>query len=252
MILKYSAFVLCAFLLLCFSSCISSAAKAEEYYALGAGYFEIKKYTEAEGWFIKSKFHKTTKLASEYYLGRIAYETGRYKEAEAYFEQIIREDKENITALRAAAYTCIKMEELPKAESYYKRILELVPEAYDEGYNYALVLLALGKTEEAEKLLLKFNNTEDPKSLLILARAQKLQGKPEAADAYNTSLTLEDDPLVRIEYAKYLESIGLNDKALEEYRKALENSALSEEKKEEIENAIEQLETDGKSGSETD
>jgi len=233
------------FLALCvlfICSCVSSVVKAEEYYALGTAYFELKKYAEAESWFNKAKFHRSTRTASEYNLGRIAYETGRYREAEGYFERIIKEDGENITALKAAAYTCIKMEEFEKAENYYRRILSLVPESYDEGYNYALVLLAMGKTADAENVLVRYNNTENPQALLVLARSQKIQGKPEAADAYSASLLKEDNPAVRAEFAAYLEQIGLPAKALEEYRKALENSTLSEEKKEEIKKAVEKLE----------
>ena len=238
-------------LMLFLSSCLTSESKAEEYYALGNAYFELQKYAEAENWFNKAKFNKTTKNASLYYLGRIAYETSRYKEAAACFEEIIRTDGENITALKALAYTCIKLEELDKAVFYYQKVLELVPESYDEGYNYALVLMALGRAEEAESILVKYNNTESPEALLVLARSLKQQGRVEAADAYSASLAKEDNPNVRSEYAAYLMEAGHPEKALEEYRMALENNNMSEEKKEEIRTIIEQLETDGKSGSET-
>ncbi|MCL1928437.1 MAG: hypothetical protein FWG07_06575 [Treponema sp.] len=232
-------------------SCLTSASKAEEYYAIGTAYLEVRKYAEAEYWLNKAKFNKSTKLASEYNLGRIAYETGRYKTAAEYFEHIIQADEENITALKAVAYTYIKLEKLEKAAYYYRKVLDLVPESYDEGYNYALVLMALGEAEEAEMVLVKFNNTESPEALFVLARSRKQQGKVEAADAYSASLQKLDDPLVRAEYAAYLAELGLTAKALEEYRKALENGKLSEEKKEEIEKAIEQLETDAQSSAET-
>ena len=239
--------VLLAFSLL---SCITSASKAEEYYAIGNAYLDLKKYADAENWFNKAKFHKSTKTASEYNLGRIAYETGRYKEAAEYFYQIVKADGENITALKAIAYTYIKLEEPEKAASYYRIILDLVPESYDEGYNYALVLMALGEAEEAEKALVKFNNTESPEALLVLARSQKQQSKVEAADAYSASLLKRDDPLVRAEYAVYLAERGLYAKALEEYGKALGSGKLSEDKKAEIERAVEQLKTDAQSGTE--
>ncbi|MCL1812030.1 MAG: tetratricopeptide repeat protein [Treponema sp.] len=229
---------------LSFLSCITSDAKAEEYYAIGDAYLELKKYIEAETWFNKAKFNKSTKMACEYNLGRIAYETGRYRAAAEYFEHVIKADGENIAALRAAAYTYIKLEKPEKAVSYYRIILDLVPESYDEGYNYALVLMALGEAEEAERILVKFNNTESPEALLVLARSRRRQGKAEAADAYNNSLLKQDNPLVRAEYAAYLAEVGLPAKALEEYRKVLENGTLSEEKKEEIEKAVEQLKTD--------
>ena len=237
-------FLILVFFVFSLCSCLTSDSKAEEYYTIGTAYLELKKYAEAEYWLNKAKFNKSTKLACEYNLGFIAYETGRYKTAAEYFEQIIQADGENITALKAAAYTYIKLEKLEKAASYYRKVLDLVPESYDEGYNYALVLMALGEAEEAEKILNKFNNTESPEALLVLARSRKQQGKVEAADAYSASLQKLDNSLVRAEYAAYLVELGLPAKALEEYRKALESGKLSEEKKEEIEKAIEQLETD--------
>jgi predicted Zn-dependent protease len=227
---------------LIFFSCASSAYKAEEYYSLGIAYFELQKYAEAEQWFNKAKFNPSTKIASEYYLGCISYETGSYGEALVYFEMILAKDPENITALKAAAYTAIRTEELEKSASYYRRILDMVPESYDEGYNYALVLLSMNQSEEAERILVKYNNTENPEALLLLARAQKEQKKPEASDAYSASLLKNDNPRVRMEYAQFLADQGLPAKALEQYKLALESEGLADEQKEEIQNAIKELE----------
>ncbi|MDR1142850.1 MAG: tetratricopeptide repeat protein [Spirochaetaceae bacterium] len=221
-------------------SCASSSVRAEEYYALGAAYFELKKYDEAEKWFNRAKFYQATRNASEYHLGRIAFEKGGYEKALVYFERILARDPENVTALRAAAYACIKTEELEKAREWYRQVLELVPESYDEGFNYALVLMALGEAETAEQVLVKYNNTENPEALLLLARAQKQQGKPEAADAYTASLLKNDDAAVRAEFAGYLEEQGLAGRALEEYQLALQGAA--EDKKADIQGAIDRLE----------
>jgi len=249
-------FAIFTLFLLLLPSCLTSPAKAEEYFNLGMAYFELQKYVQAENWFNKSKFHSLTRTASEYNLGRVAYETGRYREAKHYFERIIDRDGENITALKAAAYTCIKLKEFDNAENYYRRVLELVPESHDEGYNYALVLMAMGKAEDAENVLIAHtdilnpdNNMENTKALLLMARAQKKQGKPEAADAYNACLQKEDNPVVRAEYAEYLAETGHTDKALKEYHLVLENSKIDEEKKQEIQQAITALETNGESGS---
>jgi tetratricopeptide (TPR) repeat protein len=243
----FSVFVSVALL---FASCVSSASKAEEYYALGIAYFNLQKYGEAELWFNRAKFHDSTKTASEYYLGCIAYETGEYKQALIFFEKILGSDPENITALKAAAYTCIRTEELELSAVYYQRILDMVPESSDEGYNYALVLLAMNQSEEAEKILIKYNNTENPDALLLLARAQREQGKPEAADSYSASLLKNADPRVRVEYAEFLTGQGLPAKALEEYKLALESEETREEKKEEIQRAIAALEGNSQGGSE--
>jgi tetratricopeptide (TPR) repeat protein len=237
-----------ALLFLSLDSCLSSTGKAEEYFALGSAYFDLGKYTQAEMWFNKSRFNKTTQNASEYYLGRIAYETGRLEDALQYFDRLIKRDKENVTAYKAAAYTCIKMKKLDKAEEYYKKVLELVPESYDEGYNYALVLMAMERPQEAEETLKAHtdvsaanNNTERPEALLLLARAQKEQGKPEAADAYSASLEQNDNPIVRMEYAMYLAKGRYKDKALAEYQKALDNSKTTDAQKEEIKETMEKV-----------
>jgi tetratricopeptide (TPR) repeat protein len=248
--MKRFLFPLFVSLSLVFASCVSSDSKAEEYYALGIGYFELQKYSEAEQWFSRAKFHAATKTASEYYLGCIAYETGEYKDALVFFEKILKQDPENITALKAAAYTCIRTEDLEKSVLYYQRILGLVPESYDEGYNYALVLMAMNQSEEAERVLIKYNNTENPDALLLLARAQKEQGKPEAADAYSASLLKNADPRVRMEYAEFLTEQGLPAKALDQYKLALESEGITEERKEEIQRTIDRLEGNSQGGPE--
>jgi len=253
--LRFALVLVTALSLFFLSSCLTSSAKAEEYYSLGMAFFELKKYPQAENWFNKSKFNKITRNASEYNLGRIAFETGRYREAGRYFERIIGRDKDNVTALKAAAYTCIKLEKFDKAEEYYRHVLELVPQSYDEGFNYALVLMALGRPEDAETTLKAYtdilntdNNTENAKALLLLARAQMEQGKPETADTFIACLQKEDNPVVRAEYAGYLAQTGQKDKALKEYKLALENSKLTEAKKQEIQKAISDLEANGEGG----
>ncbi|MDR1929450.1 MAG: tetratricopeptide repeat protein [Treponema sp.] len=212
----FAAALLCSTL-----GCVSSSVKAEEYYAMGEAYFNLKKYPEAERWFKKALGHKKTQAAAEYNLGRSAFELGRYDDAERYFERILARDPENITALRAAAYTCIKTGKLDKAEGFYQAVLALAPENADEGYNHALVLMALGKSGEAEALLLKSGMPEGADALHLLARAQKEQGKPEAVDTYKACLSRRNREDIRFEYAEVLEAGEFYAKALEEYRGVL-------------------------------
>jgi tetratricopeptide (TPR) repeat protein len=214
-----------------FFSCASNAVSAEEYYAIGMAYFDMGKYAESEKWFIKARSADKTMYASEYNLGRIAFEKGRYEEAVERFDAALAKDPQNITALKAAAYTRIKTGEFEKAESYYEKVLALVPESADSGYNYALILYALGKYAESEAVLAKYQAAllDNRDVLLLYARAQKAQGKPEAADSYAQWLTGKDDPKVRYEYATCLENAGVFVKALEEYRAAYQ--ALSADSK---------------------
>jgi thioredoxin-like negative regulator of GroEL len=124
-------------------------------------------------------------------------------------------------ALRAAAFTRIKTGELPKAEQLYEKVLQLVPDSADEGYNYALVLLALDKPEKAEEVLRKYEITmaDNSNTLLLFARIQRTLNKPEAIDTYAQWLQqTPSDNQVRYEFAQVLEQGEFYARALEEYR----------------------------------
>jgi tetratricopeptide (TPR) repeat protein len=214
--------LLCAVMLL---SCQTFSTSAEEYYSIGMAYFEIGNWAEAERWLNRAKAADKTRLASEYNLGRIAFETGRYYDAIDYFDRVLARDPDNVMALRAAAYTRIKTGEIEKAEALYARVLALVPESIDDGYNHALVLFAMERYEDTEKLLTdkQYSLMENSDMLLLLARTQKALKKVEAADTYAQWLVENNDGRVRSEYAQVLEDAELFAKALEEYQAALEN-----------------------------
>ncbi|MDR3342328.1 MAG: tetratricopeptide repeat protein [Treponema sp.] len=200
-------------------------ASAEEYYTIGMAYFDLGKYAEAEKWLNKAQRADKTMVASEYNLGRIAFETKRYNEAALYFDKILAKDPNNVMALKSAAYTQIKIGELRVAEAFYSRVLALVPESADDGYNYALVLYALEKYDLVETVLSKYRFAllENKDVLLLFARAQRVQHKPEAADSYAQWLEANNDPKVRYEYAAILEEGEFYARALEEYRTILKD-----------------------------
>lgn len=202
------------------SACVTGATSAEEYFSLGMAYYDQGKYAEAERWLNRARMMDKTRVASEYNLGRIAYETGRYEDAVEHFEKVLAKDKDNVLALKAAAYSRIKTGDLVGAEGLYERALALEPESADQGYNYALVLMALEKPEKAEEVLLRYKITmaENKNSLLLLARAQKAQNKVEAVDTYSEWLQGNSDNRARYEYAQVLESAEFYARALEEYR----------------------------------
>jgi tetratricopeptide (TPR) repeat protein len=213
--------VLLVIVLMCVSACLTGGAtSAEEYFSLGMAYYDQGKYDEAEKWLNRARMVDKTRVASEYNLGRIAYETGRYEEAVRLFERVLARDRDNGLALKAAAYSRIKVGDLVGAEGLYERALELEPESADQGYNYALVLMALDKPEKAEEVLSKYKilMAENKNTLLLLARAQKAQNKVEAVDTYSEWLQGSSDARVRYEYAQVLEAAEFYARALEEYR----------------------------------
>ncbi|MCL2835049.1 MAG: tetratricopeptide repeat protein [Treponema sp.] len=208
-------------------SCASSGAvSAEEYFSIGMAYYDMGKYADAEQWLNRAKASDKTMVASEYNLGRIAFETGRYEEAAVHFENILKQDPQNVMALKGAAYSRIKNGDLDKAETLYNRLLVLIPESVDDGYNYALVLYSLKKYENCEEVLDKYPyalETNDA-SLLLLARTQKAQNKVEAVDTYAkwaTAGTGQTDPQGLYEYAQALDAAGFYARALEQYKAAI-------------------------------
>ena len=207
------------------SSCASSAGSAEEYYSIGMAYYDLGKFTEAERWLLRAVATDKTMTASEYNLGRIAFETGRYQDASDHFENILKRDPNNVMALKSAAYTKIRMNDLPNAESLYGRVLALVPESSDDGYNYAVVLYAMEKYDECQAVLQRYPVAldEKPDSLLLLARAQSAAERVEAADNYAKwiAASTTPNPKVLYEYGQVLEKTELYALALEQYRACL-------------------------------
>ena len=206
-------------------SCATNAANAEEYFSIGMAYYDLGKFTDAERWLLKASAADKTKTASEYNLGRLAFEAGRYDDASTHFENVLKRDPNNVMALKAIAYMKIKTGEFAKAEDYYNRVLALVPESADDGYNYALVLFALKKYEDCQNVLLKYPSAleQKPDSLLLLARAQAAAGMVEAADSYAKWLAgnTTPNPLVLYEYGQVLEKAELFALALDQYRASL-------------------------------
>jgi len=215
-------FVLTLSFLSVFSAC-ETPASAQEYFALGMAYFDLGKFDEAEKWLNRAKQADRTMTASTYNLGRLAYERRRYEEAVKYFETILKKDKDNVMALKAAAYARIRMGDIETAEKHYSRLLALVPESADDGYNHALVLFALERYGKAEEVLAKYpiSLQENKDAMLLYARTQARQKKVEAIDSYSNYLSFNSDAKARYEYAQVLEDNLLYARAIEEYRKAL-------------------------------
>jgi len=223
MVLNMVLFALVCSAAVVFCGCASKAATAEEYYLIGMAYFELEKYEEAEKWLNRASQAKRTMVASTYNLGRLAYERQRYDEAAKHFESILKRDPNNILALKAAAYSRIKTGEIEKAEKHYSRLLSLVPESADDGYNHALVLFAMGRHAESEEVLERYPIAmqENKDVMLLHARNQSAQNKVEAIDSFAAWLEINSDVKARYEYAGVLEHHSFYARALEEYRKAL-------------------------------
>jgi len=216
-------FILSFFILTLFVNCKSTAASAEEYFLIGMAYFDLGKFEEAEKWLNRARQADRTMTASTYNLGRLAFERRQYDDAVKHFERILRRDPENILALQAAAYTRIMLEDFERADSHYSKLLTLVPESADNGYNHALVLFAMKRFTAAEDVLKKFPIAlqENKDVMLLYARTQAAMNKIEAIERFSVFLNLHSDLKARYEYAQVLEQHEFYARALEEYRKTL-------------------------------
>jgi len=212
-----------SFLSVILNGCASKAASAQECYALGMAYYDLGKFEEAEKWLTRARKADRTMTASTYNLGRIAYEMKRYDDAAKYFETILKKDKDNVLALKAAAYSRIKTGDIEIAEKHYAKLLSLVPESADDGYNHALVLFALERYAKAEEVLEKYPASllENKDTMLLYARCQAKLKKVEAIDSFSNYLNLNPDAKARYEYAQVLVDNVLYARAIEEYRKAI-------------------------------
>jgi len=229
------------FFTLIFYSC-AGAASAEEYFSIGMAYFDLGKYDEAEKWLTRARQANRTMVASTYNLGRLAYETGRYEDAARHFESILRRDRNNVHALRAAAYARIMSGDIEAAERHYAKLLEIIPESADSGYNHALVLFAMKRYAEAETVLERFPIAllENNDNLLLYARVRAALNKVEAIDHFAAWLETNSSVKVRYEYGQTLEKHEFYARALAEFRKAYTDStaASADPKRNEISFAI--------------
>jgi tetratricopeptide (TPR) repeat protein len=224
--------IIIASFLLAFLNCTSMATSAAEYYSIGMAYFDMGKFDEAEKWLNRAKTADKTMTASQYNLGRIAYETKRYDDAAKNFEEILKKDPDNVLALKAAAYTRIKLGDLDKADRHYERLLRLIPESADDGYNHALVLYAMERYEQSKTVMEKypFALLENKDVILLYARCQKALNRVEAVDWYVRWLNDNTDAKVRFEYAQFLEENELYTRASEEYRQTLSEAGDNDSK----------------------
>jgi tetratricopeptide (TPR) repeat protein len=211
-----------SFLSVILNGCASKTS-AQEYYALGMAYYDLGKFDEAEKWLNRARKADRTTTASTYNLGRLAYEMKRYEDAAKYFEAVLKKDKDNVFALKAAAYSRIKTGDIEIAEKHYARLLSLVPESADDGYNHALVLFVLERYAKAEEVLEKYPASllENKDTMLLYARCQAKLKKVEAIDSFSNYLSVNSDASARYEYAQVLEDNVLYARAIEEYRKAI-------------------------------
>jgi tetratricopeptide (TPR) repeat protein len=193
--------------------------RAEEYFSIASAYFDLGKYPEAARWFNLARKNKKTEKAAEYYLGRVDFMLGDYESSALRFERLLEDDPSNATVIRAAAYARLKAREWDKALELFSRLEALLPETPDARYNYALALSLAGRYEESIDKLKPYaeRNPSERDALLLLGRAERKLGRPEAMDRFSAALALKEEGAVRLELAELFEERQLFARSLESY-----------------------------------
>jgi tetratricopeptide (TPR) repeat protein len=150
---------------------------------------------------------------------------GQKKEAESIYRDILKNDPNNVDALRLLAGLATSQNEHRDAEILLKRALELTP---DYGKAMADLVINLVEQEKIDQALeyaerLTRIGADNPDSFLLMGNAYSAAGRyEEAIDAYRKSLDiLPTHPGALSGLAHNLKTVGKQDEAISMYRKSI-------------------------------
>lgn len=151
--------------------------------------------------------------------------TGRKKEAETIYRDILKNDPENVDALRLLAGLATSQNEHRDAEILLKRALELTP---DFGRAMADLIVNQVEQEKIDEALeygarLTRIGADNPDSYLLMGNAYSAAGRYEdAINAYKKALGLAaEHPGALSGLAHNLKTVGKQEEAIAIYRKCI-------------------------------
>jgi tetratricopeptide (TPR) repeat protein len=159
---------------------------------------------------------------------------GRYEEAETTLISALRQNPENIDAMRFLAMVYVAQnKKLLEAEALLRRAISIAPDFHQALGTLGRILAENSKHIEAIEIyqsLLEIK-PDDEDAWAGYGRAMALAGRvKDAEEAYRRSLELNQEaPGVHMARAHMLKTLGNQQEALEAYRKSIEyNPALGE------------------------
>jgi tetratricopeptide (TPR) repeat protein len=169
-------FAFVAFAVICFMGCKTSLVPGEnnrvlqnlasEYYAIGQGYADLKKYDKAIEYYKLAQRNAEFQKPADYQLARMYALSSKWPEAEKAFGNLLLLDPDNTDLSASLAYISAQSGKLGEAESLYHTLVEKNPSNEQLLENYIRVLKAQDKNEEAESQLAVFTEQfPDSKSL---------------------------------------------------------------------------------------
>lgn len=140
-----------------------------EYYNLGEEYFKLKNYTKAAEYYIKASSNKDIHNAACFKAARSYALAKEWSKATGIYEEIVKKDKDNVSAKEALAYIYAMSNDFERSERLYLELATSNPNSAEVLVNYTIVLVTLEKYKEAEEQLKiikeKFPDEEKIKTL---------------------------------------------------------------------------------------
>jgi tetratricopeptide (TPR) repeat protein len=161
---------------LCFTGCLTGLVPGEngkilqnlasEYYGIGQGYAELKKYDKAIEYYKLARRNAEFRKPADYQLARMYALSSKWADAEKAFKDLLRLDPDNTDLSASLAYISAQSGKLEEAEETYKTLVEKNPQNEQLLENYIRTLKANDKADDAAALLAVFTELfPDSKSL---------------------------------------------------------------------------------------
>ncbi|MEL7043754.1 MAG: sulfotransferase [Pseudomonadota bacterium] len=148
---------------------------------------------------------------------------GKFKQAETVYRDILRNNPEDVDALRLLGVSRVKREQFDEAAACFRRAVELAPDFLKAWINLGAALSDQQKFDEAEAAFLKALDLQ-PNSLHVLERlgvnALKASRLEDCTDWLERSLAIKADyfpSLLCLGHA--LKTLGKQDDAIDAYRR---------------------------------
>ena len=156
--------------------------------------------------------------------------SGEIREAETIYRDLLKQNPENVEAMRLLARIATKENQHRNAETLLKRVLEVAPDFGKAMANLVENQLEQEKIKEAiatAKRLIRIG-VDNPDSHLFMGNAYSAASLYEdAIDAYRKSLRLKPDHIGSLSgLAHNLKTIGRQDEAIEYYRRCIKANPL--------------------------
>jgi len=133
---------------------------------LGQAYEALVQYPAAREAYLKAielEKKQSTKSEWPYFnLGALCLREGRAAEAEGYFRQALERQPGWSEGKAKLGMALLALDKLPEALSYLEQAVQIDPQNVDARYQYARLLIKMGKPDEAERHLQVFRQQKKP------------------------------------------------------------------------------------------